>query len=178
MAGRVLFGAGVLLLFVAVFGSFLLLRPAEMPVTTVLPPPSTASERPQHVSSQLPAGQVAITVKLEPLRDVGGMIRPGDHVDLYGFFPPQREEGATTQLLLRDVSVHDLSSSAEGQAILLTMTPQRALLVQGALQVGARPLITMRSSRPFVEQGTTQLTDSDLVDWVHRLSIQRPESAG
>jgi hypothetical protein len=187
MAGRVVFGAGVLLLLAAALGSFLLVRPAEapsVPVVVALPPsipdPPLVAEQPEHLSAQLPPGQVAITLPLEPLRNVGGVVERGDHIDLYGFFPPRDDdESARTQLLLSNIRVHDLSQSREGQTILLVMSPQRALLVQGALQIGARPMITVRSPRSIPDQSSpTVLTDTDLVDWVNRQARQGSDRAG
>ena len=172
MAGRALLGAGILLLGVAAIASVLLIRPAETPSTTtptdeIVSPLAAELLRPQ-LSARVPAGEVAIVIKVEPMLGLGGALRPGDHIDLYGFLPPQLgEDRATTQLLLQDAAVRELSSSSDGQSIVFMLPPERALLVQGAINFGVRPFLSIRSAEPNSDPpGLTSLTDSGLRDWM------------
>src|SRR3989338_5749769 len=96
------------------------------------------------LSSKIPRGKRAITVSIDNISSVGGMIRPGDHVDIVGMvpLPVMTQEGKqvnqmTTLPLFQDVLVlavgQDFSAipaaKKEGQvspAITFALTLQEA----------------------------------------------------
>lgn len=169
MAGRALFGAGIVLLGVAAIASVLLFRPVEAPPMTASTESAPSLPRPGggQLSARVPAGEVAIVVKVEPMLGLGGALRMGDHVDLYGFLPPQLgEDRPTTQLLLSDVNIRDLSSGPDGQSIVLMLPPERALLVQGAINFGVKPFLSIHSMEASDPPGLVSLTDPELLAWM------------
>jgi len=169
MAGRALLGAGIVLLGVAAIASILLLRPVEAPsmIASTESAPALPEPGRGQLSARVPAGEVAIIVKVEPMLGLGGALRPGDHVDLYGFLPPQLgEDRPTTELLLSNVNIRDLFSGPDGQSIVFMLPPERALLVQGAINFGVKPFLSIHAMDASDAPGLVSLTDPKLLDWM------------
>jgi hypothetical protein len=102
---------------------------------------------------------------------VAGAIRAGDVIDLYAFFPSQLGEGvAVTRVLLRETLVYGVTRDQGTQTLVLAMAPGQAAQMQQALQMGARPLATVRPSRSSAPAAPTAFADTDYVGWLARLA--------
>ncbi|MFZ5801393.1 MAG: Flp pilus assembly protein CpaB [Candidatus Omnitrophota bacterium] len=68
--------------------------PGEQVTASKLGMPSAADHAGGSISMRVPTGKRAITVPIDTLSAAGGMVRPGDFVDIIGNFPvPQQIEG-------------------------------------------------------------------------------------
>lgn len=135
------------------------------------------------LSSKIPSGKRAITIPVDNISSVGGMIKPGDHVDVIGNvpMPAMSPEGRqvtqiTTMPLFQNVLVlavgqeftslpaGDASRQGAGAArasfpvITLALTPQEANLVAFAQEQGKIRLVL----RP---PGDTQVEPTAPASW-------------
>lgn len=121
--------------------------------------------RPENVealSMKTPPGKRAVTMNVDTVSGVAGLIKPGDYVDVLGVFAgpnpmnPSGERSVVTVTLLQRVEVlavgrHLTAASVEGQDagvadnVTMALTPQDAQLItfakaaQGQLQLSLRP---------------------------------------
>lgn len=115
------------------------------------------------LSSKVPRGKRAITVPVDNLAAVGGMVKPGDHVDVMGTVPvptmtPEGKQATTTStmLLFQDTLVlavgqdfASVSGSADDKrkertsspVITLALSPQEANLIAFVQEQGKIRLI-------------------------------------
>ncbi|MBM3251525.1 MAG: Flp pilus assembly protein CpaB [Candidatus Omnitrophica bacterium] len=111
------------------------------------------------LAMKTPFGKRAITISMDELSAVGGMIRPGDYVDIIGNFPfPQMMDGKVetqiaTVMLFQNVLVLavgaqiDQESLDKGSArsgastVTLALTPKEAELITYAQQQGQLKLV-------------------------------------
>jgi pilus assembly protein CpaB len=126
------------------------------------------------LSMKVPAGKRAISVPIDNISSVGGMVKPGDHVDIVGWVPipalgPDGKQ--TTQMspmsLFQDVLVlavgQDFTSGAKGSSsssnlITFALAPQEASLIAFVQEQGKIRLI-LRSP------GDTQVQPAVPVSW-------------
>jgi pilus assembly protein CpaB len=120
----------------------------------------TLSGREVSLSSKVPRGKRAITIPVDNISSVGGMIKPGDHVDVMGMVPipamtPEGKQATqmTTMPLFQDVLVlavgqeftvipgSDKKERALSPVITLALSPQEANLVAFAQEQGKIRLI-------------------------------------
>lgn len=123
------------------------------------------------LSSKIPRGKRAITVSIDNISSVGGMIRPGDHADIVGMVPlpamtPEGKQVSqmTTLPLFQDVLViavgQDFSTGGgkrEGPsspAITFALTPQEANIIAFVQEQGRIRLI-LRSPEDTQTQPVT-----------------------
>jgi hypothetical protein len=128
-----------------------------MPAATVMSRPSVA----------LSADQVATVLFVDASAGAGSAARPGDRVDVLGYFSRQivGPEGLT-RMLLEDVPVLSADRSGPGVALTLAVPQNGALLLQEALAIGAHPFVTLRSAQvsPDAAGVPRSFSDSDLVE--------------
>lgn len=115
------------------------------------------------LATRTPTGKRAITISIDSLSAVGGMVNPDDYVDVIGDFPiPQQVQGKTvTQLitvtLFQNVLVLDMGGGkAKGASIstvTLALNPQEAAFLNYAQQQGKIRLLL----RPPLETETQVL---------------------
>lgn len=166
MRGPMLLGVG--LIGLALVGSFWFLSISSARVPDPLATPSDAP-----ISARLPSGQVAVVLRPGLAAAAAGVVRPGDHVDVYAFIPAQSDEQPITRLLLRDTVVYSAAREGDAQALTLGMPPEQALLIQHTAQLGARPFVALRSSHPAAATSAPEaFTDADLMRWLTRQEAQ------
>ncbi|MDD5560997.1 MAG: Flp pilus assembly protein CpaB [Candidatus Omnitrophica bacterium] len=129
------------------------------------------------LSMKVPAGKRAVTVPVDNISSVGGMIRPGDHVDIVGMvpIPAMNAEGKqvnqlATMPLFQDVLVlavgqefmqggkKEEKAAAIAPAITFALSPQEANLIVFVQEQGKIRLI-LRSP------GDTQLQQVTPASW-------------
>ncbi|MDP2940604.1 MAG: Flp pilus assembly protein CpaB [Candidatus Omnitrophota bacterium] len=166
----------------------------EQITTTKLANPATsltASSSASTLSMMTPPGKRAITISIEPLMAVGGMVRPGDYVDVLANFPLPQEVGGkqTVQLvtvtLFQNVLIlavgtqirgptsrgakQDTTVSPEQNTITVALSPQEAELISFAQEQGKLRLIL----RPPLDTQTQALPPATAEAlWQHILSTQ------
>lgn len=138
----------------------------------------TISEEVTSLSMKVPAGKRAITIPVDNISSVGGMIRPGDHVDIIGMVPTQglSAEGKTvtqmtTMPLFQDVLVLAVGQEITGSvavkkeeakalstAITFALSPQEANLIAFVQEQGKVRLV-LRSP------GDTQVQPPAPANW-------------
>ncbi|MEK6609052.1 MAG: Flp pilus assembly protein CpaB [Myxococcota bacterium] len=75
---------------------------------------STATDRP--LSAAVPKGMRALTIRVDASSSVGGLLRPGDHVDVLGTFAREGRGERTTLTLLQNVTVLATGTRTEAPA--------------------------------------------------------------
>lgn len=146
------------------------------------------------LSMVTPSGKRAVTIPMEPLMAVGGMVRPGDYVDILGTFPlPQAPGGQPGQVVtitlfqnvlvlavgsqLRETAQHAGRASREepsvttasAQTITFALPPQEAELISFAQEQGRLKLIL----RPPLDTQTQPLPVATAETlWQYILSMQ------
>lgn len=120
----------------------------------------TASGLEVSLSNKIPRGKRAITIPVDNISSVGGMIRPGDHVDIVGMvpIPTMGADGKTVNQLTTMPLFQDVLVLAVGQEytpvpggergerklspiITLALTPQEASLVAFVQEQGRIRLV-------------------------------------
>ncbi|MFH0762551.1 MAG: Flp pilus assembly protein CpaB [Candidatus Omnitrophota bacterium] len=130
------------------------------------------------LSSKIPAGKRAITIPVDNISSVGGMVKPGDHVDVIGNVPipvmtPQGKQATqiTTMPLFQNVlilavgqEVSAVSSGASDRSrtafsvVTLALNPHEANLIAFAQEQGKIRLV-LRSP------GDTQIQPTTPASW-------------
>lgn len=125
------------------------------------------------LSNKIPRGKRAITIPVDNISSVGGMIRPGDHVDIVGMvpIPTMGQDGKTVNQLTTMPLFQDVLVLAVGQEyapvpggergekklspiITLALLPQEASLVAFVQEQG-RIRLVLRSPEDTVVQKAT-----------------------
>lgn len=154
-------------------GALLVAAAIVAAITTLSPPlapPSAATPSEPRVTptvralDAVPVDRVATVLSLDTTAAVAGAARPGDRVDVLGYFPRQVGESENvTRVLVEDVPVLAVDRSAAGIALTIALPQDRALLLQEAQALGAKPLVALR---PFGTSpgaiAPSSFSDSDL----------------
>lgn len=111
----------------------------------------------------VPDGQRALTVAVDEVSGVAGMLRPGDHVDILATFDYDPEKSSLTSLILQNIKILAVGQSLEGaqkgeqkiatQTITLSVRPDEAPPLTLAADRG-NIRIMLRSPK---DEGTTSL---------------------
>lgn len=126
------------------------------------------------LSSKVPKGKRAITIPVDNISSVGGMIRPGDHVDIVGLVPipglgAEGKAQMTSLPLFQDVTIlavgqeyTSIPGAQKGEKALspiitLALPPEQANLVAFVLEQGKIRLI-LRSPEDAQVQPATPAT--------------------
>lgn len=165
MNARLLLFIGLALVGVAVVFTVSLQSlggPGSLP-TAVTPTPA-----PDRLTRQLPAGQVAFVVRLDRTLDAGGAVQAGDRVDVLAFFSASVTGGeALTRSLVRDSLVLSSVRQSDVQAMTLAVTPDQAVLLQQAEQLGGRQFVVLRPTQgPAPKPSIEAFGDRDLESWL------------
>jgi hypothetical protein len=134
---------GAALIAVSIVATVVLRAPQPDPGPTAPEVPTrVASSRP---SIALPSDRVAALLHVEAATGAGGAVRPGDRVDVLGYFSAQvtGTEGLT-RMLLPDVAVLTVERSGSSVALTLAIARDTALLLHEAQSLGARQFVTLR----------------------------------
>ncbi|GAB6157734.1 Flp pilus assembly protein CpaB [Desulfotomaculum varum] len=88
------------------------------------------------LSLSIPEGQRALTVAVDDVSGVAGLLRPGDHVDVLVTFDYEPEKNTLTSLLLQNISVLAVGQSMDSvqkgdkkvnaQTVTLAVKPEQA----------------------------------------------------
>lgn len=167
-AGGLDLAAGALII-----GGAGLLAASLIAVVVLRAPPTTspASALPAQTNQSgsgplavLPADRVATILNLDTFAGAGGAARPGDRVDVLGYFPHQITGTASvTRVLVADVPVLAADRAGTTVALTLAVAPDAALGLQEAQARGARPFVALRSARASIELPLT-FSDTDLAN--------------
>lgn len=116
--------------------------PGEQVTASKLGMPSAADHTGGSISLRVPTGKRAITVPIDVLSAAGGMVRPGDFVDIIGNFPvPQQIEGKTVAQLATVTLFQNILVMSIGGQTGAAAPGQAASAAQAAAQQGVQ-LIT------------------------------------
>ena len=116
-------------------------------------------------SVALSTDQVATVLFVDAAAGAGSAARPGDRVDVLGYFSRQViGVESITRVLLQDIPVLTVDRSGSGVALTLAVTHDGALLLQEAQAIGAHPFVTLRSVQvvPQAEGMPPSFSDTDL----------------
>lgn len=116
-------------------------------------------------SVALATDQVATVLFVDATTGAGSAARPGDRVDVLGYFSRQVIGSENvTRMLLPDVAVLMVDHSGPGVALTLAVPQDGAVLLQEALAIGARPFVTLRSAlaAPGADAMPRSFSDTDL----------------
>lgn len=145
------------------------------------------------LSSKIPRGKRAITVSIDNISSVGGMVRPGDHVDIVGMvpLPAMTSEGKqvnqmTTMPLFQDVLVlavgQDFSTVSgvkrEGPvspAITFALTPQEANIIAFVQEQGKIRLILRSPEDTQIQPAMPASWDTVLRTVMPQAFIEQPK---
>jgi Flp pilus assembly protein CpaB len=139
---------------------------AQQGQKTESPPPGLAM-RP-------PAGKRAITVLVDQLSAVGGLIKAGDYVDIIAHLEsPERSSEKLTLTLFQNILVLNVgeksgrSGSSAGQvAVTFAMTPEETGLISFAEQKGALQLVLRSEKEPLQIESVTPSNWQALKEYV------------
>ena len=151
----------------------------------------TISGEESSLAMKIPKGKRAITLSIDNISSVGGMLRPGDHVDIMGVVPiPEKSsEGkstvqATTMPLFQNVLVLAVGQdfTTEGgkntgntsPAITFALTPEEANLVTFVQEQMGRLRLILRSPEDASVQPATMASWDTLLRTVMPQAFQKP----
>ncbi len=143
------------------------------------------------LAAKTPPGKRAITISLDATALVGGMVRPGDHVDILSSF----SKPSVIVTLFQDILILAVGTemvAAEGEkdpraaartvsrreTITLALSPQEVQILSVAMEYGKirltlRPRLEIGKAMPAVD--LTKLPPVVDLNTLLRLYIQRPE---
>lgn len=155
----------------------------------------TVSGKEMSLSMKVPAGKRAITIPVDDISSVGGMIKPGDHVDVVGMVPipvvnpeGKRVNQMTTMPLFQDVLVlavgQEFSSFASlervkkeekpaSSVITFALSPQEANLIVFVQEQG-RIRLLLRSPGDTQQQPASPASWDTLFKTVMPQAFQEP----
>ena len=151
---------GVALVATAVAVALLIVRPQPLPAE---PAAVTVT---QQTSVELPASRVATILRVDAGAGAAGLARPGDHVDILGYFSRQVTGGdGVTRRLLEDVPILGVAREGRTTALTLAVPHEGALLLQQAQALGGQPFVVLRAagSPAGGAPAPSAFSDSDLV---------------
>jgi hypothetical protein len=155
----ILLVVGVVALAASMYAALRMIAPLAPPATA---PASTSTVVAPPV---LAADHVATSLNVDAGLDSAAAARPGDHVDILGYFSRQVTGGeGMTRVLLTDVAVLGVGRDAGRVALTLALRQEEALLLQQVQALGVRPFVALRSARAPLgsEALPTAITDRDL----------------
>ena len=124
------------------------------------------------LSLAIPQGQRALTVAVDNVTGVAGLLRPGDHVDIIATFDHEVEKTTLSSLMLQNLKVLAVGQALDGvqkgdqqvntQTITLAVMPSQAPPLTLASEIGKIRLM-LRSPK---DDGTTNLPSSRIKDLV------------
>lgn len=156
----------------------------------------TRPDTAEALSMKTPPGKRAMTINVDAVTGVAGLIKPGDFVDIMGTFAlpnPTGERAAATVTLLQRVEVlavgHKFSSAAEEEeaagpsdTLTLALTPQEAQLLLFARAAQAQLQLSLRSRNDTSPVADLQPTTNDTLLGVilgpKLLEMAKPPSPG
>ena len=161
-----LVGAGLLLSALLATAVMLSARPSRLDATDD-PRPSVVA-----LSARVPPGQVATALRVSRSEGVAGALRPGDTIDVLAAFADRVSGGSpSTRILMREKLVYAVALEGDIQSVTLVMPPEEALLLQDALQIGARPYLVLRSAAGLGgAEAPSAFGDEALSAWIGRLA--------
>lgn len=142
------------------------------------------------LASRTPAGKRAATITLDSTATVGGMIKPGDHVDILASFA----NPGIILTLFQDIMIlavgqnmvaspgkrptQRAAAPSRREAITLALTPQEVQILQvasenGKIRLTLRPRLEVGKALPSVD--LSQLPPVVDLNTLFRLYIQRPQ---
>jgi len=147
----------------------------------------TLSNRDSSLSMKVPKGKRAITLTIDNISSVGGMIQPGDHVDIMGMVPipvtgadGKASYQMTTMPLFQDVAILAVGSNftsagvkKEGDnpsAITFALTPHETNLITFIQEQQGKLRLVLRSPED------TQIQQAAPVDWSTILKTVMPQA--
>ncbi|HVC34463.1 MAG TPA: Flp pilus assembly protein CpaB [Chloroflexota bacterium] len=121
----------------------------------ILPDKFTVEHTDQGLAYVIPAGMRALSVSVSELNGAGGMIQPGDHVDIIATFDQGTMGKDESMLLLQNVEVLSVAQNFEGEAEQVASNaptqPASSVLGQSVPGVGgANPTPTGVAATPTV----------------------------
>jgi len=149
------------------------------------------------LAAKIPRGKRAITIPVDNISSVGGMVRPGDHVDVMGVVPipmmtadGKQTAQMTPMALFQDVLVlavgqeYTTMPSAEKKAgeralypvITLALAPQEANLIAFVQEQGSRIRLVLRSPEDTQVQQAAPTTWDTLFRTVMPGMLQQQEA--
>jgi pilus assembly protein CpaB len=140
------------------------------------------AEQGQALAASVPEGKRAVSLPVNAVSGVSGLLRPGDHVDallLYG-------QGNASQagLLLQDIDVLAIGSDTDGRenhersaaTVTLALSPEESTLVLVAAAQGQLHL-ALRATGDARPASNGRSTWPDVVKRIERPTIAAPEAA-
>jgi Flp pilus assembly protein CpaB len=156
-----LLAAGVLALAVSFYAALALFAPPVVPSDNA-PVPSTPQPTDR---ATLPSDHVATMLHVDAGVDSSAAVRPGDRVDILGYFSRQvtGTEGMTRPLLA-NVAVMNTGRDGGRVSLTLALQPDDAVLLQEAQAIGVRPYVALRSAHASAsaDMRPAPVTDRDL----------------
>jgi Flp pilus assembly protein CpaB len=161
-----LVGVGLLLAALLVTTAVLGARSPQLDTTSRLSLTTVA------LSARVPSGQVATALRVSRSEGVAGVLRPGDTIDVLAAFAARVTGGATvTRVLMREKLVYAVALDSNTLSVTLVMPSEEAILLQDALQVGARPYLVLRSSAGLAgNEAPPVFGNEGLSAWITRLA--------
>jgi hypothetical protein len=156
-----LLATGVVALVVSVFTAIWLVAPPA-PASPAAAPTAVGTAEPERTT---PSDHVATILHVDAATDSAAAARPGDHVDILGYFSRQiTGSDSMTRALLTDVTVVGVARDAGRVALTLGLRQEDALLLREAQAIGVRPFVTLRSAQPpaAINVPPPAITDRDL----------------
>jgi Flp pilus assembly protein CpaB len=137
--------------------------------------PSEAPPVARSLAARVPAGQVATAIRFSRVESAGGGLRPGDVIDVYTHFPERALDGGPfTRLLLGSRPVYAAVPDNDFVSVTLVVSPEEAILLQNALQIGARPFAVLRSAKGEPSNSTpVSINDEYLASWIQQVGSSR-----
>ncbi len=155
---------------------------------------AVSDERATTLSARVPSGERAMTVSVDAISGVGGMLRPGDRVDILGTFPVQDEDelvpeagaggqGYVTMSLLQNVTllaVGDEFAGRDGQAsgsygnVTLSLTPDESELMVIAQTRGELNLL-LRNREDMEQVPVNRRTLREVLEELDVINRERKE---
>lgn len=145
---------------------------------------ATAERDSSSLSSRVPKGMRAIAIQQGVRRALGGLLLPGDRVDvLLTKVKEDRESRAVTVPLLQNVlvlavgnstrAIYEPASPADVSSVVLLVTVEQASLIAQAKRGGELSLILRNEDDLEINEGLAETDDSDVLELEERERRQR-----
>jgi Flp pilus assembly protein CpaB len=152
---------GAVLIAISIVAATVLVSPPHEPavaITESTPTPDVTG----HTSAALPADRVATVLTVDAAAGAAGAARPGDHVDVFGYFAHQANGGESiTRSLMADVPVLSVDRTGSSVALTLAVPQESALLLQEAQALGGQAFVALRPLQPLASEPAS-FSDTDL----------------
>jgi pilus assembly protein CpaB len=145
---------------------------------------ASAERDPTSLSSRVPKGMRAIAVRQSARRAFGGLLLPGDRVDvLLTKAQQERKSRVVTVLLLQNVlvlavgnstrAIYESDPPADASSVILLVTVEQASLIAQAKRGGELSLILRNEDDLEINEGLAETNDSDILELEERERRQR-----